>query len=151
LETQKHKKTYISRQQIPGKYSTPSTGKETMFDTVFFQCPGMSQPLDSATPTRPPKVPFFLQERYVFMFLGEKNCACGHYRRNAEMRFQLSLLKLSGGKETMFETVFFSVSRYVSTPGQCYASQTSEGIFFLVGKVCFYVGKNWKIPLYRGP
>jgi hypothetical protein len=26
--------------------------------TPFFQCPGMSQPLDSATPARPPKVPF---------------------------------------------------------------------------------------------
>jgi hypothetical protein len=42
---------------------------ETMF---FFQCPGMSQPLDSATPGRPPNVPFFGQERYVFMFLCEK-------------------------------------------------------------------------------
>jgi hypothetical protein len=38
----------------------------------------MSRPLDSATPGRPPKVPFFGWERYVFMFLCEKNCACGH-------------------------------------------------------------------------
>jgi hypothetical protein len=28
---------------------------ENMF---FFQCPGMSRPLDSATPGRPPNVPF---------------------------------------------------------------------------------------------
>ncbi len=38
----------------------------------------MCQPLDSAMPGRPPNVPFFGQERYVFMFLCEKNCACGH-------------------------------------------------------------------------
>ncbi len=51
-----------------------------MFETVFFlECPGMSQPLDSATPGRPPKVPFFWQERNVFVFLGEKNCACGSF------------------------------------------------------------------------
>jgi hypothetical protein len=57
-----------------------SGGKETVFKTVFFlECPGMSQPLDSATPGRPPKVPFFWRERYVFVFLGENNCACGHY------------------------------------------------------------------------
>jgi hypothetical protein len=55
-----------------------SGGKETMCETMFFQCPDMSQPLDSATPARPPKVPFLGRERYVFMFLGEKNCACGH-------------------------------------------------------------------------
>jgi hypothetical protein len=48
---------------------------ETMF---FFQCPGMSQPLDSATPGRPPNVHFLGWERYVFMFLCEKKCACGH-------------------------------------------------------------------------
>jgi hypothetical protein len=37
---------------------------------------------------------------------------------------------LSGGKEeNMCETMFFLVSRYVSTPGQCYASQTSNGTF----------------------
>jgi hypothetical protein len=41
------------------------------------------QPLDSATPARPPKVPFFWQERDVFMFLGEKNCACGHYLKTS--------------------------------------------------------------------
>jgi hypothetical protein len=39
----------------------------------FFQCPGVSQPLDSATPARPPKVLFWGQERYVFMFLCKKN------------------------------------------------------------------------------
>jgi hypothetical protein len=38
----------------------------------------MSQPLDSAMPGRPPNVPFFGQDRHVFMFLCEKNCACGH-------------------------------------------------------------------------
>jgi hypothetical protein len=38
----------------------------------------MSQPLDSATPGRPPNVPFFGWERYVFMLLCEKKCACGH-------------------------------------------------------------------------
>jgi hypothetical protein len=41
---------------------------------VFFQCPGKSQPLDSATPARPPKVLIFGHERYVFMFLGKKMC-----------------------------------------------------------------------------
>jgi hypothetical protein len=46
---------------------------------------------------------------------------------------------LSGRRETMFNTMFFSVSIYVSTPGQCYARQTSKGTFFWVGKVCFYV------------
>ncbi len=40
---------------------------------------------------------------------------------------------MSGGKETMFETMFFSVSSYVLTPGQCYARQTSGGTFF-----CFF-------------
>jgi hypothetical protein len=45
---------------------------------VFFQCPAMCQPLDSATPGRPPNVPFLGRERYVFMFLCEKNCAYGH-------------------------------------------------------------------------
>ncbi len=29
-------------------------------------------------PGRPPNVPFFERERCVFMFLCEKNCACGH-------------------------------------------------------------------------
>jgi hypothetical protein len=44
-----------------------------MFETVFFlECPGMSLPLDSAIPARPPKVPFYWRERYVLMFLGEK-------------------------------------------------------------------------------
>ncbi len=38
--------------------------------------------------------------------------------------------QLSNRKETMFKNMFFSVSRYVSTPGQYYASQTSEGTFF---------------------
>jgi hypothetical protein len=38
----------------------------------------MSRPLDRTTPGRPPKVPFFGWERYVFMFLCSKNCACGH-------------------------------------------------------------------------
>jgi hypothetical protein len=33
------------------------------------------------------------------------------------------------------------MSRYVSTPGQCYARQTSKGTFFWAGKVCFYVQK----------
>jgi hypothetical protein len=54
-------------------------GKKLCSKLCFFlQCPGMSQPLDSAMPARPPKVPFFGWERYVFMFLGETNCACGH-------------------------------------------------------------------------
>jgi hypothetical protein len=35
---------------------------------VFFQCPDMSQPLDSDMPVRPPML-FFWWERYVFMFL----------------------------------------------------------------------------------
>jgi hypothetical protein len=35
--------------------------------------------------------------------------------------------------------VFSGVSRYVLTPGQCYARQTSEGHIFLAGKVCFCV------------
>jgi hypothetical protein len=38
----------------------------------------MSRPLDSAMPGRPPKVPFLGRERYVFMFICSKNCACGH-------------------------------------------------------------------------
>ncbi len=38
----------------------------------------------------------------------------------------------------MCETMFFSVSSYVSTPGQCYTRQTSEGTFSWVGKVCFF-------------
>jgi hypothetical protein len=42
---------------------------ETM---LFFQCPSMCRPLDSATPGRPLNVPFFRRERYVFMFLCEK-------------------------------------------------------------------------------
>jgi hypothetical protein len=46
---------------------------------------------------------------------------------------------LSGEKETMCETTFFSMSRYVSTPGQCYTRQTSKGTIFWAGKVCFYV------------
>ncbi len=37
-----------------------------------------SQPLDSATPARPPKVPFGGRERYVFMFICSKKCACAH-------------------------------------------------------------------------
>ncbi len=53
-------------------------GKKLCVKLCFFQCLGMSQPLDSATPGRPPKVPFFWRERYVFMFLCSKNCACGH-------------------------------------------------------------------------
>ncbi len=47
--------------------------------------------------------------------------------------------QLSGGKETMFETMYFFVSSYVLTPGQCYARQTSEGTFFGAGMVLFYV------------
>jgi hypothetical protein len=39
----------------------------------------------------------------------------------------------------MCKTMFVLVSRYVSTPGQCYASQTSKGTFLGAGKVCFYV------------
>jgi hypothetical protein len=46
---------------------------------------------------------------------------------------------LSGGRKTMFETRFFFVSSYVSTPGQCNPRQTSEGTFFWVGKVSFNV------------
>jgi hypothetical protein len=42
---------------------------------------------------------------------------------------------MSGGRETMFKTMFFSVSSYASTPGQCYARQTSKGTFFWAGKV----------------
>jgi hypothetical protein len=47
--------------------------------------------------------------------------------------------ELSGERETMFKTMFFSVSSYVSTPGQCCARQTSKDTFFWVGNVCFYV------------
>jgi hypothetical protein len=47
-------------------------------------------------------------------------------------------MELSDGKETMFETMFFLVSKNVSTPGQCYASQTSKGTFLGAGKVCYY-------------
>jgi hypothetical protein len=47
--------------------------------------------------------------------------------------------RVQGGKETMCETMFFSVSSYVSTPGQCYARQTSKCTFFGAGKVCFDV------------
>jgi hypothetical protein len=62
-----------------------SFGKETVFETVFFlECPGMSQPLDSATPGRPSNVPYFRWERYVIVFLGEKNCASGHYLRHIQ-------------------------------------------------------------------
>ncbi len=49
-----------------------SNEKETCSNYVFFQCPGMSQPLDSATPARPPKVPFFLAGKVCFMFWDEK-------------------------------------------------------------------------------
>jgi hypothetical protein len=41
--------------------------------------------------------------------------------------------------------VFSGVSRYVSTPGQCYARQTSKGTFFSGKKgmfLCFWVKKN---------
>jgi hypothetical protein len=41
----------------------------------------------------------------------------------------------------MFRTMFFLVSRYVLTPAQCYASQTSKDTFFWAGKVCIYVKK----------
>jgi hypothetical protein len=57
---------------------------ETMF---FFQCPGMCQPLDSAMPGRPLSLPFWGQERYAFMFLCEKNCACGHGLSTAEAEY----------------------------------------------------------------
>jgi hypothetical protein len=40
-------------------------GKKLCSKLCFFPCQGMSQPLDSATPARPPKVSFFDQERYV--------------------------------------------------------------------------------------
>ncbi len=43
------------------------------------------------------------------------------------------------GEKLCSKLCFFLVSRYVSTPGQCYARQTSEGTFFWAGKVCFYV------------
>ncbi len=46
----------------------------------------MCWPLDSATPSRPPNVPFLGRERYVSMFLCEKICACGH-----GLRINLSL------------------------------------------------------------
>jgi hypothetical protein len=45
----------------------------------------------------------------------------------------------------MLKTMFFLVSRYVSTPGQCYARQTSKGTFFSGRKgmfLCFYAKKN---------
>jgi hypothetical protein len=45
------------------------------------------------------------------------------------------------GKKLCVKLCFFSVSRYVSTPGQCYARQTSECTFFRAGKVCFHVKK----------
>jgi hypothetical protein len=44
----------------------------------------MSQPLDSATPGRPPKVPFLGRERYVFMFLCSK--IVGHSHSSAKLR-----------------------------------------------------------------
>jgi hypothetical protein len=62
---------------------------ETMF---FFQCPGMSWPLDSATPARPPKVPSFGQERYIFMFWGETNCACGHSLKMTQIFHAIGIL-----------------------------------------------------------
>jgi hypothetical protein len=60
---------------------------------VFFHCPGMSQPLDSAMPGRPPKVPFWGQDRYVLCFYVKK-CACGHgLRRGGTSRHSLWLCR----------------------------------------------------------
>ncbi len=45
-----------------------------MFKIVFFlECPGMSQPLDSATPARPPKVPFSGGKGMFLCFWVKKN------------------------------------------------------------------------------
>jgi hypothetical protein len=49
-----------------------------MFFYVFYVSMFAYMNRVSATPARPPKVPFLGRERYVFMFLGETNCACGH-------------------------------------------------------------------------
>jgi hypothetical protein len=43
-----------------------------MFETIFFLCPAMSQPLNSATPGRSLTVPFFGRERYVLCFYVKK-------------------------------------------------------------------------------
>ncbi len=48
---------------------------------VFFQCPGMYGPLDSAKPARPPKVHFFAWEMNVFMYL------CTGFRQNILARY----------------------------------------------------------------
>jgi hypothetical protein len=48
----------------------------------------------------------------------------------------------AAGTKLCVKLCFFSVSRYFLTPGQCYASQTSKGTFFLDGKgmfLCFSV------------
>ena len=51
----------------------------------------------------------------------------------------------------MFETMFFSVSSYVSTPGQCYARQTSKGTFFVWERYVFMFKKMclWTRPKNR--
>ncbi len=45
----------------------------------------------------------------------------------------------AAGEKPCLKLCLFLVSRYVSSLGQCYASQTSKCTFFWVGKVCFYV------------
>ncbi len=52
------------------------------------------------------------------------------------------------GKKLCVKLCFSSVSRYVLTPGQCYARQTSKGNFFGAGKVCFYVFMFEKLCLW---
>jgi hypothetical protein len=50
-----------------------------MFKTMFFFSVQLCvNPWTVLRQGRPPNVPFFGQERYAFMFLCEKNCACGH-------------------------------------------------------------------------
>jgi hypothetical protein len=69
---------------------------EKLCSKLFFLFPAMSQTLDSATPGRPPKVPFLGQERYVFMFLCEKNCACGHpLRRLCDAGLKINAARLT--------------------------------------------------------
>jgi hypothetical protein len=49
-------------------------GIEWQERNYFFQCPGMSQPLDSATPARPPKVLFWGGKGMFLCFYVKKLC-----------------------------------------------------------------------------
>jgi hypothetical protein len=55
-------------------------------------------------PARPPKVPFLGWERYVFLFLGEKNCACGHGLRGT-MYLSRGLLQNSSKVSTCLRSI----------------------------------------------